>query len=417
MAFPHQLTLSLAFLPQACLAGMSPILSDHYDTFKDVMFAFICFQSEKEEVQNMGGACLAYLVIIHVFCFFVEDLTTELLSSHLAVLLLTPDAGDSVNLGEELLIVLYKQLTPTKRFLLLLENVPQALAALFYLRREGGSTVVAALNLAIPTIQVLVTLVLFGPVRAQVAGYYGRKLRTLVASGNDIMARRIWREADFEKDEGLYLRALPWMHPAHDSEVLMLRAQMLRGLWKATVAPEVQDVAQDFEKTEGDLQNLGIGASGLVQALCSALEKGTFTGEELNLNNNGLQDEHMKALCAVFEKCSCLKDVQSLSFRNNSIGPDGAKAICHVVAQSSIKHLDLSGNGIGDEGSNVVTSKPDKAAISSILFRKMPNRHKAIAKCIEKKPDFENLGIEFNNVTDQGVEAKGCAEQKRKKGT
>ena len=39
------------------------------------------------------------------------------------------------------------------RFLLLLENLPQALAALYYLRREGGSTVVAVLNLAIPTVQ------------------------------------------------------------------------------------------------------------------------------------------------------------------------------------------------------------------------------------------------------------------------
>ena len=41
------------------------------------MFAFICFQSDKEEIQNMGVACLAYLVIIHVFCFFVEDRAPE----------------------------------------------------------------------------------------------------------------------------------------------------------------------------------------------------------------------------------------------------------------------------------------------------------------------------------------------------
>ncbi|CAE7436158.1 NLRC3 [Symbiodinium natans] len=362
---------------QACVAGMAPILSDQYDTFKDIMFAFICFQSDKEEIQNMGVACLAYLVIIHVFCFFVEDLIAELVSSHLAVLLLTPDAGDSVKPGEELVILLYKQLTPTKRFLLLLENVPQALGALFYLRREGGSTVVAVLSLAIPAMQVLLTFVLYHPVREQVAGYYGRKLRTLVTSGDELLARRIWREADFENDEGLFHRSLPWMHPARDPEALTRLSKTLLGVWKAAVAPD--DVALDFEKMDisGDLQGLGIGASGLVQALCTVLEKGTFT--ELNISSNSLRDEHMKALCAVLEKCGSLKD---FNVSNNSIGPDGAKAICRMLTQSSLKRLDVSGNGIGDEGSD------------------------AIAKCVESKSDFENLGLEFNDITDHGVEAK-----------
>ena len=36
------------------------------------MFGFICLQSHKEDVQALGVACLAYLVIIHVVCFFVE---------------------------------------------------------------------------------------------------------------------------------------------------------------------------------------------------------------------------------------------------------------------------------------------------------------------------------------------------------
>ena len=36
------------------------------------MFCFICFQSDKPDVQQMGVACLAYLVIIHIVCFFLE---------------------------------------------------------------------------------------------------------------------------------------------------------------------------------------------------------------------------------------------------------------------------------------------------------------------------------------------------------
>ncbi|CAE7436182.1 unnamed protein product [Symbiodinium natans] len=60
-----------------------------------------------------------------------------------------------------------------------------------------------------------------------------------------------------------------------------------------------------------------------------------------------------------------------------------AQAICRMLTQSSLKRLDVSGNGIGDEGSDA-----------------------AIAKCVESKSDFENLGLEFNDITDHGVEAK-----------
>ena len=36
-----------------------------------------------------------------------------------------------------------------------------------------------------------------------------------------------------------------------------------------------------------------------------------------------------------------------------------------MLTQSSLKRLDVSGNGIGDEGSDAVTSKSDKAASCS----------------------------------------------------
>ncbi|CAE7209368.1 NLRC3, partial [Symbiodinium sp. KB8] len=137
----------------ACITGMAPVISDQYDTMKDVMFAFLCMESEHVEIQAMGVFSLLWLVGVHVVCFAYEETVAELLSSHLSVLLLTLDTGAEVAFLDELLVLLYKQLTPTKRFLLILENVPQAICAIIFLRYEGGSIVVTVLSLAIPALQ------------------------------------------------------------------------------------------------------------------------------------------------------------------------------------------------------------------------------------------------------------------------
>ncbi|CAE7671160.1 NLRC3 [Symbiodinium sp. CCMP2592] len=118
---------------QACITGMAPVISDQYDTMKDVMFAVLCMESEHAEIQVMGALSLEWLVIVHVVCFTFEDTTAELLDSHLSVLLLTPDTGAEDGsrasssawssstvafcdmLRDKLLVLLYKQLTPTKR--------------------------------------------------------------------------------------------------------------------------------------------------------------------------------------------------------------------------------------------------------------------------------------------------------------
>ena len=91
--------------------------------------------------------------------------------------------------------LLYKQVTPTKRELLLWENVPQGVAAIFFLYLEGGSLFVGVINLAIPVGQVLATNVFFRPLRDLVAPKFAKKLSGFLSKPDFLRAKLLWREA------------------------------------------------------------------------------------------------------------------------------------------------------------------------------------------------------------------------------
>ena len=93
----------------------------------------------------------------------------ELASSHLSVLLTSPKvpgewSGGCTATGcweGTILPILYKQLTPSKREYLLIENLPQAVFSVLFLLAEGGSFFVGVLNLLVPFVQILLTCFVF----------------------------------------------------------------------------------------------------------------------------------------------------------------------------------------------------------------------------------------------------------------
>ena len=91
--------------------------------------------------------------------------------------------------------MLYKQLTPSKRQYLLIENLPQAVLSLLFLFFEGGSMFIVVLNLALPAVQIFLASLLFKPVRAAAASALGKTLNRAVQNGNLIAAKTIWEEA------------------------------------------------------------------------------------------------------------------------------------------------------------------------------------------------------------------------------
>ena len=77
----------------------------------------------------------------------------------------TWQSGTCGSLSRFIVPLLYKQVTPTKRELLLWENVPQAICSVIFLLAEGGSLFVMVINLLIPICQVVATFALFRPLR------------------------------------------------------------------------------------------------------------------------------------------------------------------------------------------------------------------------------------------------------------
>eukprot|EP00435_Cladocopium_sp_Y103_P001551 s4924_g1.t1 len=210
------------------VASMSilPIASDQFDTLKDIIFGALCFQSEHWAIQSLGVLSWLYLLAFHAWFVFGGvrvgsrgwsrapgvNCFSELATSHLAVLLTAPkvDGESSPGFWEgTILPTLYKQLTPSKRDYLLIENLPQAVLSLLFLFFEGGSMFIVVLNLAVPAVQVGLTFLLFEPVRAASAPGLGKALSRAVASGNTIRAKNIWEEAEVGRDIQLFKRMLP----------------------------------------------------------------------------------------------------------------------------------------------------------------------------------------------------------------
>ncbi|CAE7685958.1 NLRC3 [Symbiodinium sp. CCMP2592] len=379
---------------QACITGMAPVISDQYDTMKDVMFAVLCMESEHVEIQVMGVLSLEWLVIVHMVCFTFEDTTAELLDSHLSVLLLTPDTGAEDGsrasssawsssivafcdmLRDKLLVLLYKQLTPTKRFLLLLENVPQAIFAIIFLRYEGGSVVVTVLSLAIPAMQIGLTLLLYSRVRAKIAPYFGRRLQALVRAGDKLLAQRLWREADFESDKELFQQAVAFMHR---KEIGAERYDSVISFWKVLLAMHSRPSEEQW-----GLSDLGLKEElPLVEAFFAQLAAAGSRKLDVDLSRNQLGDAGAKALATAVSSLKKLQDV-SLSLEMCDIGTEGAGALAGAIGVlEDLQNLsvNLKNNKICDAGAKALAT-----AVSSL-----------------KKIQDVSLNLEMCDIGEEGL--------------
>ena len=126
----------------ATVSGVWPFFSDAYDTMKDILFGGLCLTSESKLTVALGICTWAYLLIFHAyfFCWNHYGSMAELASNHLAVWTAATASGRNEDDGivccssewwskiwwNKVVPILYKQVTPTKRFMLCVENLPQA---------------------------------------------------------------------------------------------------------------------------------------------------------------------------------------------------------------------------------------------------------------------------------------------------
>ncbi|CAE7760685.1 Nlrc5, partial [Symbiodinium sp. CCMP2456] len=229
-------------------------------------------------------------------------------------------------------------------YLLLMENIPQGICAMIFLRYEGGSLVVTVLSLAIPAVQIGLTLLLYSRVRAEVAPYFGRRLRALVSAGDQLMAQRLWREADFEFDKELFKQALPFMR---SKEIGAERYDDIIQLWKE----------------RWSFSNLGLmEEQPSLEAFCDGFADAQWQWLAMDLSHNKLRDAGAKTLATAVSSLKQIQDM-SLNLEMSDLGMEGAGALASAIGileNMQKLSVNLKSNKLGDVGARALATAVSK---------------------------------------------------------
>ena len=381
----------------ASFTSMAPIISDFYDTLKDVIFGALCLQSEHLMIQILGVVSWLYLFLFHAYFLLVGDKDcikyireaadgqficccliccsllcgakegeilgrhgfAELASSHLSVLLTSPKvpgewSGGCTAMGcweGTILPLLYKQLTPSKREYLLIENLPQAVFSVLFLLAEGGSFFVGVLNLLVPGVQILLTWFCFEPVLSAAAPALGKKLNRAMRNGDMVAAASLWEEAELGHEDNLQLFGLILPRLTFLSDTLRRHGfnkdptelnreelRMVQGIGEAAIYLGQAERYRGFNRHLGEL-----GTKFVAEAM--ATDSVTYL---LDLEVNNMGDSGAEAIA---ESLKINSSLGTLSLVGNNIGPAGAEALAESLKiNTTLKILYLERNNIGPAG-------------------------------------------------------------------
>ncbi|CAE7746055.1 NLRC3, partial [Symbiodinium microadriaticum] len=364
---------------EATLAGMVPFMSDNFDTLKDVVFGGLCWQSERPAVKAMAWLSWLYIPAFHAYLLRKKRVLNELASHVLSVWTMATETEDAQRQEPErsdetegpkkccfrsmwqdkVLPILYRQTTPTKQQMLLVENAPQAFMAVLYTAAEGGSIIVSVLNIAVPILQVVGARALFPRLREAVVPWFVKKMKSAIQDEDLLTVGRLWKEAEQAPKllarvvRGLSvfdgeLQLLDWLesmpgeesrHPRYgekrDPRVQRSRYIKLLKEMLMLAASKGPRLVLDDRDMRGDALEF--------QAVCSFLKKAVFV-EEVNLSRNDLGAEEGQALAASIAANGSIID---LKVSGNCLGTTGMQALVRI---RSLRHLDVAGNGLGAAG-------------------------------------------------------------------
>ena len=343
---------------EAMLGGMFPFVSDSFDTLKDVLFGGLCFQSTKTGLHVLGVFSWAYLYFFHLCLLYSSSSLLDLSASHLSVFALStydlkaPPAG--LSRAEKVMALLAKQLSPTKRVLLLIENVPQAGMAIIYLALEGGSLLVALLNLAIPAAQVLASIFLHRPLQRRLARWYAQRLDASIEDADAVLGRRVCGEIrrDFVLHVAKHSRSL--------GAILDARARVRSDLGHVVLAGEADEVGEELcwqcvfsgWRLNGAiiLFNTKLaGQAGVLSALVEFAFKAAWV-TEINLWPVSLTAEDTATLTTAMTESPHRRRLTMLDVHGNSFGDEGAEIIARALPRLHLEKLLLEGSKISDVG-------------------------------------------------------------------
>ena len=389
----------------AMLGGIAPFIADSFDTLKDTLFGGFCFLSDNSGLHVLGGISWAYLVLFHVRLMFHREprFLAELFSNHLSVFALATQDLKSppprLSRAEKAMALIGKQLARTKRQLLLVENIPQAGFAIIFLAVEGGSVVVALLNLAIPALQVLVSVCFYGKVQKRLAGWYAQRLDAAMDDGDAVLGRRLCDELQ----EGGHELQVQVVHLSkHLGAIVTGSARERSDLNHVVMAGELDDTELKVCReclvagcrANADLflwkQGLG-GRPALLKEVTSFALHSPWV-EELDLDRNGITSHGAVAVAVALQAGGALSMLR-LSW--NSLNDQGAEAIAAALPNiSGLRVLSLESSGIFDAGARAVAAKlPECPALADLYM--FDNKFGEEAKealrkaCREHKPEID----------------------------
>eukprot|EP00435_Cladocopium_sp_Y103_P074507 s374_g49.t1 len=362
----------------ASFSSMAPFVSDQFDTLKDVIFGGLCLQSQQFSMKIVGVLSWSYLLAFHAWFFYLArpnpgdapgaNCFNELATSHLSVLLIAPKVQGEWSGG------------CWEGHHLLIENIPQALMSVLFLTVEGGSFFVTALNLVIPAVQIVLTFLLFKPVRAAAIPALGKRLSRAMKSGNTLAANALWEEAEIKGDTQLFKLMLPHLTFFLDAtKSCGFMSEELKDLDKLSYE-ELKILLGMAAVFAGEarcyITDRKIGNSG-AKVVAEALRNSPT--ETLDLRSNEIGDQGVEALAESLKSNGSLKE---LALGGNSIGDRGAEAVAEgLKSNGSLKDLWLWYNNIGDRGAE------------------------ALAESLKSNGSLKLLALGGNSIGDRGAEA------------
>jgi len=189
---PPAFTYPVGAFFMAALLSTTPFFADPFDLFKDVQFTAICWIQEELYWQVLGCLCLAHTLCVHIYlitqtygpsvelamCYIgivVAPVKNPAEEGQLKALLRSATSvGSTIRVGMKLpLSMAYKQTTPHKQRMYMIEEFPQMVAAIAYAIIKTGQgndpralQAVLVLNLVFPITKMIGTAVLHEPLKA-----------------------------------------------------------------------------------------------------------------------------------------------------------------------------------------------------------------------------------------------------------
>ncbi|CAE7311617.1 NLRC3 [Symbiodinium natans] len=346
---------------EAMLAGVCPVIADSFDTLKDTIFGGLCLKSSHVALQVVGILSWAYLVGFHLVFITEIRFMAELAASHLSMTAMpTIDvincSPPKITRVEKLIALAAKQISKTKRDMLMVENLPQAGFAVLYLAVEGGSPLVATLSLGIPSAQILASCCLHHRIQRRLVPWYALRFDAAVDAADKVLFRRLHGEISGNPELCLEIALLT----RHFGAILEARRARLQS------TGERDDAAQVATRLLGSA-NLGIlDLNGFknwdvatVEALMRHVRQTPWV-IELVLRECQMEASLAPALERGLRGIRGLKEL-SLSY-NPQLGNPGAEALAAALPHCGLERLFLDSIGVGSEGTEALRRALEEGA-------------------------------------------------------